>query len=36
MMKEKMGSLDRDSMVKAYMQFWPRIDTVVTAVGNFI
>jgi hypothetical protein len=35
-MKKRMGSFNRDTMVKAYMQFWARIDAVVMAVGNFL
>jgi hypothetical protein len=35
-MKERIGILDRNTMVKAYMQFWARIETIVTAVGNVI
>jgi hypothetical protein len=34
-MKESMDSLNRDT-VKAYLQFSARINTVVTAVSNFI
>jgi hypothetical protein len=35
-MKERMGILDRDTVAKAYMQFWASIDAVVIAVGNYI
>ncbi len=34
--KEVMGSLDRDTVAKAYKSYMSRIDAVVTADGSFI
>jgi hypothetical protein len=34
--KEVMGSLDRDTVAKAYTSFRSRIEVVFTADGNFI
>jgi hypothetical protein len=34
--KEVMGSLDRDIVAKAFKWYTSRIETVITAVGDFI